>query len=92
MAEQFEQRPGSGILFKNNKKKAEGSRQPDYSGHGKLLDGTEFQVSAWIKEGKSGAKFLSLGFQPPYVPNKPKQDDVIGTDEGLENWSNDIPF
>ena len=75
MAE-FEQRPGSGILFKNNKK-PEGSKQPDFTGTGKLLDGTEFQVSAWIKEGKSGGKFLSLGFQPPFVPTQqpPKLDD-----------------
>lgn len=46
----------SGVLFKNDKKGVE--NRPDYTG--KIdVEGTEFWLSAWIKEGQKG-KFLSL--------------------------------
>jgi hypothetical protein len=51
-----EQRPGSGILFKNDRKQTDSS--PDYKG--KInINGIEYQLSAWIKEGAKG-KFMSL--------------------------------
>jgi len=45
-----------GVLFKNNRK--ERDNQPDYTG--KIdVGGTEYELAAWIKEGKAG-KFMSL--------------------------------
>ncbi len=85
----FEQRNGSGALFKNTKKEA-GSKQPDYTGNALSPSGEYFELSAWIKEGKSG-KFMSVSLQPKFgseqKPEKPKQTT------GFEDMDDDlIPF
>lgn len=78
----FEQRELSGSLFRNTYKKS--PNQPDHRGSCKI-DGEEYDISAWIKDGKSG-KFFSLAFQKKAgEPTKAPSDDGIDTDE-------DIPF
>ena len=56
-----EKRDMSGALFKNDK---EGGNPnwPDYKGS-IMIDGQEFWLSAWIKEGAKG-KFMSLAAKP----------------------------
>ena len=49
----------SGALYVNDKK--EKDSHPDRNGSA-LIDGVEYWVSGWIKEGKSG-KFMSLAFR-----------------------------
>lgn len=58
----------SGALFKNDK---EGGNPnwPDYKGQ-ISINGVEYWLSAWIKDGKNG-KFMSLSVQPKQAPNKP---------------------
>ena len=51
-----------------------------------LIGGVEYWVSGWIKETKSGDKWLSLAFKPKdEAPRKP-QPAVVKDDE------DEIPF
>jgi hypothetical protein len=50
-----------GVLFKNEEKESE--THADYAGTINV-DGTEFWLNAWIKEAKSGKKFMSLSVKP----------------------------
>jgi len=76
----MEKRDNSGVLFKNENKDNE--KKPDYKGS-IMVDGNEYWLSAWIKEGKSG-KFMGLALspkdgQPPVGKPLPKNldDDLI---------------
>ncbi len=48
----------TGVLFKNDRKEKE--THPDYKGSCEV-GGTEYWISGWIKDGKSG-KFISFKF------------------------------
>lgn len=49
----------TGVLFKNDRKEKE--TQPDYKGSSEIA-GVEYWLSAWIKTGKNGNKFMSLAY------------------------------
>ena len=57
----YEQRDNSGSLFKNDRKEKE--NHPDYKG-GCMVGGVEMWMSAWLKTGANGTKFMSFSFQP----------------------------
>lgn len=57
----YEQKDNSGSLFKHDKQGNE--KRPDYSGNCRI-DGVDMWISAWLKEGKNGQKFMSLSFKP----------------------------
>jgi len=76
----MEKRDNSGVLFANDKKDNE--KAPNYKGN-MMVDGQEYWLSAWVKEGKNG-KFLGLAVsprdaQPPVTKPIPKNldDDLI---------------
>ena len=74
--------PNSGSISKNQKKEKE--KHPDYRGQANV-DGHDYWVSAWIKEGKDG-KFLSLAFQqkdgaPPPSSDRRKPAQTMYDDE-----------
>ena len=59
-----------GVLFKDTEK-GEGDRKPDYTG--KInVQGKDWRLAGWIKESKSGTKFLSLAVSEFKV--QPKSD------------------
>lgn len=71
----------SGILFKNDRKTE--SKHPDYNGS-ITVDGVEYWLSAWIKEGQKG-KFMSLSVKPKEEkakkPAAPGRQPAYGDDD-----------
>lgn len=51
-----------GVLFKNDKKGNE--KAPDYTGTINF-GGKEMSLAGWLKESKSGTKFISLSISEP---------------------------
>lgn len=68
----YELRDGNGSLFKNDK--GDNENRPDYRGDLKI-DGTVYELSAWIKQGKNG-KFMSLSVKPKQA--RAQADDFGG--------------
>jgi hypothetical protein len=68
----------SGILFRNDVKDPNDSRDRDYQGT-LTVAGTEYWLSGWVKEGKRG-KFLSLSVKPkkpaPADTSKPLAEEL----------------
>ena len=73
------QRDNSGVLFKSDK--IENERSPQYKGN-ITVDGKDYWISAWVKEGKSG-KFMGLAVSPKeeYQPKQaPKKASIADED------------
>lgn len=69
----------SGVLFKNQ---SENEKAPAYKG--KInVDGKDYELAAWIREGKSG-KFMSLKVQEPRQKQAPQKD--------FDDMEDDVPW
>ena len=90
MKNTYEQRMNSGIMFRNNHKQA--ANHPDWRGDINV-NGTVFQISAWIKPGKRG-EFLSLAVSEKVdtgmSPNPPSTRPAAAMP--VEITDDDIPF
>ena len=73
----YEQREGSGALFKNFKKEG---KQPDWRGDA-MFEGKMIEVSGWTKPTSKGGEFISLSikekteFKPAQETKKPDPFD-----------------
>jgi hypothetical protein len=65
---QYEQKDGTGALFKNEKKSK--PEHADYTGNIKV-EGIDFWLNAWIKTASSGRKYMSLYAMPKEPPGRP---------------------
>lgn len=81
----YEQRDGSGALFKNDK--GDNPKRPDYRGD-ITLGGVQYELSAWLKDGKKG-KFMSINGKPKGERQAPKRDD---DPPHAQDFDDRIPF
>lgn len=72
------------VIFKNNKKMTE--KQPDYTGTVNV-EGKEYTISLWVKEGKAG-KFFGGNIKEPYKKLENFSDKVNKKEED----NDDLPF
>ena len=79
----YEIRELSGSLFKNEKKTEE--KHPQMQGSC-LIDGVEYYISAWTKEGSRG-RWQSLAFK-----RKDAKPDSKPAPANVEQMDDDIPF
>lgn len=86
MAE-YQQKDLNGILFKNDRKVQ--SNHPDYQGNCTIA-GVQYWMSAWIKDGKEGRKFLSFAFKPK--DDRQAQATHAAQTPVAQDMNDDIPF
>jgi uncharacterized protein (DUF736 family) len=83
----METKVNSGTIFKNDKKTAE--NQPDY--RGKInVDGKEWEISLWVKEGQKAGKYFSAAIKEPWV--KPEESVPTAKITSITDEDDDLPF
>ena len=83
MAEQTYNNDLTFAMFKNDK--GENEARPDYTGTITLEGGKEMRMAAWVREAKSGVKYLSGRLSEPQV-----QASDAGSSAAVEGA--DVPF
>jgi hypothetical protein len=89
MSQQYDD-TNRGALFKNDRKETE--KHPDYTG--KInVNGQDFWLSAWIKDGKSG-KFMSLSVkeQEKKQPSAPRGSSIPTRPSRASGFDDEVPF
>lgn len=81
----FQHKPDSGSLFKNDKREKE--TQPQAKGSA-LIGGVEYWVSAWTNDAKDGSKYQSLKFSRKDENRAPRPQTAPTEDD----FSDPIPF
>jgi hypothetical protein len=85
----YEIRENTGTIFRNDKRDKE--TQPNARGTA-LIDGVNYEISSWTKEGKNG-KFQSLSFKRK--DDRPAQDARPAKDDRNsygDSHTDEIPF
>lgn len=88
MADEYEIKDNSGSLFRVLEKASD--RHPDFTGKGKV-NGQLLYVSGWLKESKSGKKYLSLAFSEPRERAEAKPE-APKPPKSFADMKEDVPF
>lgn len=83
----YEPNNNSGSLFRNDEVKSD--KHPTHSGSA-LVDGKEYWISAWVKDGKKG-KFFSMAFKPKDGGRR-QTEPVERGGSYAEDLGDEIPF
>lgn len=91
MADEYEIKDNSGSLFRVMEKASD--RHPDFTGKGKV-NGQLLYVSGWLKESKSGKKYLSLAFSEPREKGelRPAEASKPSGGKSFADMKDDVPF
>ena len=84
----FEQREGSGALFRNDKKTS--PNQPDFRGDA-MFNGQLIELAIWSKETSKGSPMLSVSIKAKQA-YAPKQESKPGSAFTDTDQDLDIPF
>lgn len=83
-----EQKPGFGSMFKNT---SENENAPIYKGTFTTPSGEQYNISGWIREAKSGVKYMSLAVQ--VKEEKKEQEKKESPKSGKTSQPiSDLPF
>ncbi len=77
----YEQKPGTGIIWKNDKY-VPGGNQPYAKGTIKDLDGNDLDVALWIPKSDK-IKGFNITMKPPYKKEEPEEDETMSNNEDL---------
>jgi len=85
-----EQREKSGILLTNRQRRSD--KSPDYTGT-ITINGSQYELAAWMREGRNGGQYLTLTARepqqspPPSYPRTPTRGQVQrAEDERRRTW------
>jgi len=76
-------------LFPNDK--GDNPKRPDMKGDA-LIDGTEYKVSGWWRDTKTGSKMLSCKVELPRDKYENKPEDGLPPPKNAPLIDDDIPF
>ena len=84
----------SGLLMKNDRKETD--KHPDYRGSINV-NGQDFWLSAWIKDGREGTKLAGQKYMSPSVQPKESQAPSVEspratTGQLLDKMDDNLPF
>lgn len=82
----YEQRPGSGTIFRNEHKTTD--KHPEYRGSVLTPEGEKYDISLWVKKSQTGRSYFSVSLQEPYVKSESDRGEV-NNDDGVID---DLPF
>lgn len=82
-------RDNSGILGKNTRR--EKDTHPTHSGQC-TIDGKQYWISAWVKDGRDGSRFFSLAFKLKQARQAATQETASQPTSSKSEFDSDIPF